>query len=266
MNTALYARGRVCTGALLNAALIRERRLELGLSERRLAALMGPSVSQTIIRSLEAGTNHGDLTLGDLNRLADLLSLNLADLLTTPEEQKASSAGDAAGPESLTDLLDCAVPKVSAVLFEIGRLTPLGAVSSTTGLTLDELAVVLDGLDTRLAPVGLGVHRLGHEVKIARRHDVGSRDMLEAAWREHLGRMGPIITQVRLLRRAARGQVPKTLGNADRVAAGQLVNAGILDRAPSGGVTLSADAAYSLLLPTEHSESVNLVNGLQEAS
>lgn len=52
-----------------NGDLLRARRLELGLSERRLAALLGALFSVTILRSLEAGTNDDELTLAALRRL-----------------------------------------------------------------------------------------------------------------------------------------------------------------------------------------------------
>lgn len=232
-------------GMLVNGALIRERRLELGLSERRVAALMGPSFSQTVVRGVETGTNHSDLTIGELVRLADLLSLPVADLLTT-------TAGDDApqqvGAETLAEFLDRVVPQVSVVLFELGRLVPVESLAETLGLPLADVEAALHELDARLAGVGLCVHRLGNDAKIARRHDAPARGVLKKAWREQAGRTGLNLSQVRLLYRAARGEVPKTLRNPEQVAAGQLVNAGILIRTQSGGVTLADDAAFSLQL------------------
>lgn len=42
---------------------------------------MGDGMTQSVSRGLEAGHNHKDLTLGDLRRLADALTVDLTDLL-----------------------------------------------------------------------------------------------------------------------------------------------------------------------------------------
>ena len=73
-------------------------------------------------------------------------------------------------------------------------------------------------------------------------------DCLRRAWRAHLGRRGLDAGQVRFLRQATTGRRVKVMSNPQRVTAGALVNAGLLERTPSGGVEMSGDVRYSLLL------------------
>lgn len=226
---------------LLNTDLIRDRRLELGLSERKLAAVTG--LGQAVIRGLEAGTNHKDLTLGDLHRLADALALDAQHLLAATSATEA-----AAGPATRDAHLDQHVTQVGALLFDVDRLIPVESLALTTGLTLDQTHEVLAELDRRLRAVGLLLHRLNNAVKIWRTSDAVSRETLQATWRAHLARRGLDIGQVTLLQQVRRGRRSKTLTNDQQVTAAQLVNAGILDRTSAGGVDLSADVRYSLLL------------------
>lgn len=226
---------------LLNTDLIRDRRLELGLSERKLAAVTG--LGQAVIRGLEAGTNHKDLTLGDLHRLADALALDAQHLLAATSATEA-----AAGPATRDAHLDQHVTQVGALLFDVDRLIPVESLALTTGLTLDQTHEVLAELDRRLRAVGLLLHRLNNAVKIWRTSDAVSRETLQATWRAHLARRGLDIGQVTLLQQVRRGRRTKTLTNDQQVTAAQLVNAGILDRTSAGGVDLSADVRYSLLL------------------
>ena len=224
---------------LLNGALVRARRLELGLSERRMAAMLGPGFSQTVVRNLEDGTNHADL-----GRVCDLLGLHLTDVLRS----KDYIAQTPLGPRTRTDHLDGVVPRLSAALHELGMLVPVESLAATLDLTLDQVAAAIDVLDSRLEPAGRRVHRLKGAVKVVRRHDATTAAELRAHWRGQLARRGLDVAQVHLLRRAALGQVQKRLRNNERVKAGELVNAGLLQRTKSGGVALTSDVTYSLQL------------------
>lgn len=70
---------------MIEGARIRRLRIERGLSQRKLADLVGTSY-QTI-RRLEAGADASDQPLRVITRLADALHVDVADLLTgeTPE-------------------------------------------------------------------------------------------------------------------------------------------------------------------------------------
>lgn len=226
----------------LDAAFIRARRLELGLSERRMAALLGSSMSQSVVRALEAGKNHAELTLSDIARICAVLGLQLDDVLTTGR----TTAAPVHGPSTKAQHLDDVTSRLGAALFEIGTLVPIESLAATLDLTLDQVDAALDELHARLQPAGLCVHRLQGGAKVARRHDAVHADELRQHWRGQFARRGLDAGQVRLLRRAALGKVPKTLRNNERVTAGELVNAGLLSRTQSGGVTLTEDVRYSL--------------------
>lgn len=232
------------------AARVRERRLELGLSERKVAALTG--LSQSVVRGLEAGITGKDLQLGELNRVADALHMALTELLDAgapcDRTSEAQHEGTPAGPPTRSEFHERYVPQAGALLHEVDRLIPVEAVALALGPNLDDTHGVLDSLHRCLHAAGLGVHRLNNSVRIRRTHGASSAGQLERSWRMHLGRRGLDIGQVRLLHQTHVGRRQKTLTNDQQVTASELVNAGILTRTPSGGVGLSDDARYSLLL------------------
>ena len=229
---------------LLDSDLIRARRLELGLSERTVAKHLGVGASQSVLRGLEAGTNHKDLALGDLKRLADVLGLQLHQLLAPPAEK----APVFAGPPTREGWLGLAVAQVGALLYDVDHLIPIEALASSTGYTLEQIDDVIDELETHLRQVGLMVHRLGNSVKIWRTIDAVSRSTLQPTWRQHVARCGLDIGQVFLLHQTYTGRRSKTLTNDQKVTTNQLVNAGILTRTASGGAELTPDVRFSLLL------------------
>lgn len=229
---------------LVDGDLVRARRLELGLSERRLTAQIGVGFSQTVLRGIEAGTNHADLTLGELQRLAALLSLPLGQLLTAPTATEPAPVP--AVPSTAAEHRDRAVKLVSALLIEINRTIPEQTLAKLAEVSLSELDAVLGELDSRLRAAGLRVHRV-HAGAFIRSVD-GSldRDTALVAWRRHLGRNSLNIGQAKLLHKVTRGAGLKNLGNDERVRGAALVNAGILTRTGSGGFALTEDAAFSL--------------------
>lgn len=167
--------------ARLDAAAIRARRLEVGISERKLAALTG--LGQAVIRGIEPGIS-GDLTLRDLDRVAHALSMDTLDLLATD----APAGPPVAGPATLVEHLDHYVGIVGALLYDIDRLIPVESLALTIGLSLEETHRVIGELDRRARTVGLLVHRLGNSVKLARPQGAVPHDFLRSAWRAHLGR------------------------------------------------------------------------------
>lgn len=66
----------------LAAERIRRHRLELGLPEREVAAHW--DVSTAFVRRVEARRVDSDLTLGQLNKLASILALDVDDPLESP--------------------------------------------------------------------------------------------------------------------------------------------------------------------------------------
>jgi transcriptional regulator with XRE-family HTH domain len=228
----------------LNTALIRARRLELGLSERKFASLTG--LGQAVVRGIESGSTHKDLTLGDLDRVAATLSVSLTTLLE--EEVPQLTPEQVAGPLTEQEFRSHCMAMVGALLFDVGRLVPVESLARTVDLSLGETHRVLTELDALLRPAGLLVHRLGNSVKLWRTSDAVPHEMLQRTWRSQLARRGLDAGQARLLHQTLSGRRDKTLTNDQQVTAAELVNAGLLERTRSGGVELSDDVRYSLLL------------------
>lgn len=222
---------------LLNSARVRTRRLELGLSERELSGVTG--LGQAVIRGVEAGTNHKDLTLGELTRLAAALTVDVAQLLTVAEPT-TTAAKETQNGEHLA--------RVCALLHDVNRLIPVESLATTTGHTLEQTHAVLAVLDAQLRTIGLRVHTLGNTVRVCSDVDAVDAETLRRTWRAHLGRRGLDIGQVHTLHQVRAGRRSKTLTNDQQVTVNQLTNAGLLTRTTSGGAELSADVRYSLLL------------------
>lgn len=67
--------------------------------------------------------------------------------------------------------------------------------------------------------------------------------------RQQVARNGLNISQALMMFRVTVGQkLTKTLGNAEQVTKGTLINAGLLEHNASGGLRATADVRFSLLL------------------
>lgn len=225
---------------MLDHALIRRRRTELGLSQRSLASQIGTTGSW--IRNLEAGGNIRDLSVVQLARLADALALDLHEILsgtTQPDARRAAGrdpAGDAAA--------------VGALLHAAGVLTPTAALTDALGWTYERLDAALGDLDQRLRDCGMRVHRLHNRVSIERDNTSVDAEVLETSMRQHLARDNINATEARILHRIVSGQgLPRDPSNADSVALAVLINAGLVEaRDPGGTWDLKADVRIGLLL------------------
>lgn len=222
---------------------VRTRRLELGLSERDVAAHWG--VSTAVVRNVESGLVASDLSLGQLAKLAAILGLDLLELLEggTEAEQDATpneGAGDAA--------------VLGSLLADTRVLVPIEALAEALGWDLDRTRLALDDLEARLRVTGLRVHRLHHDVRIARIVTTVDPKTLEGFWRIHLARRSITAAQARLLRLVCDGAVD--LGNTKdthKVRLPELRNAGLIEAADAQAGTAAAwepteAVRYSLLL------------------
>lgn len=226
---------------MLDVDLIRRRRAELGLSQRALGAQLNATAS--LVRSLEAGTNHAELTVAQINRLATALEVELPSLF-------APSSPTPAGPDTAAD-----AATVGSILHATGVLTPVAALAEVLDWPHDRLRVALEGLAAALRTAGLRLHRLQNRVGITRAAEPADRDVLQAAVRRHFSRDNLNATEARLLARFITGAgAPREPSNAEAVALGVLVNAGLLvadpDPAPTRGTTwlLAPDVRDALLL------------------
>ena len=242
--------------ALIDGDLARTRRLELHLSERKLAEMLGANFSQSVLRGLEAGTNHHDLTLGELRRLAALLDLPMGRLLAPAAATATIAATTApataaprdvpAGPATWSAHLDAAVTATAAILIDLDRAFPVQAIADLLGHTLEETDTILDELDRRLAPAGLRVRQVHRLVSIRATEPGLTMSQRRNIWRRTLARRSLDSSQARILQRAQSGDLTKTASEDVRVRGSALVNAGILRRTPAGGFELTDEVTYSL--------------------
>lgn len=226
----------------INHARIRAKRLEQGISERRVCRHMGPGFTTSVLRALEDGTNHEHLSVGELNRLADYLGLALRDLVELPQPETPRLQG----PPRHDDWLNNAVAHVSALLHETKLAVPLDVLATVAGITLDEVDAVLHELNLRLQPVGVNVRVLRGEAFLRPTRQL---DAMETArvWRERHARHGINLSQARLLHSLTHDTVPATLSNDQRVNLQALVRAGIAQPCDRGH-QVAPDVAYSLLM------------------
>jgi transcriptional regulator with XRE-family HTH domain len=224
------------TQPLLDADLIRRRRMALGLSERDLAKRLG--VTGFTVNALERAANHDDLPAGMIGALAEALALTPNELFNTPTgTQRPEVTVDAAA--------------VGGLLAGDGRLVPTAALAEVLGWTGERVTAALDGLAVRLPEVGQRLHRLGNDVSIVAA--VAPADRLEGLSRRVMAARGLTTHQAQLLYRAWCGQLTPTMpSNPDRVTLGVLTNAGLLtvpDRVTRGELPqLTDDVRFSLAL------------------
>jgi len=221
---------------LLNMQLIRDRRVELRLSVRDIAKQLGVSI--TTVANLETGRAHGEQPLSLLFRLAEVLAMDVTDLLASPRPDEAAGADD--------DL----VAKVSSVLFELRHLTSPEILATALNVTTGDVEAAVTVLDRRVAKFGLRVHRLRGDVGIVRSQATPTRDELHAAWQQDFARRSMTLSQARMLYRVWLGGFEqKQLSNPERVTLGQLINAGLVETPVEIGantVVLTADVRASL--------------------
>lgn len=232
--------------ALVDGALVRARRLELNLSERKFSEMLGANFSQSVLRGLEAGTNHPDLTLGELVRVAKLLDLPLGRALGPAAHQTTDEPPDPLGPGTHAEHIDAAVASVAAVLIEAEVAFPVQALAALRGYTLEETDEALRELDRRLAPAGLRVRRVHDKASIRATEPGLPGSKRSDVVRKRLTRRSLDTGEARVLARAAAGELHKVSNEDVRVRGSSLVNAGILRRTSAGGFELTDDAAYSL--------------------
>lgn len=224
---------------------IRLRRLELALSERDVASHWG--VSTAVVRSVEAGRVDTELTLGQLAKLADILGLDLHELLDTGAAPASDEAG---GDASSAD----DVAKVGALLADVRVLVPIDGLAEALGWDLERTHRALEALDETLRPAGLRVHRLHHDVRLARTVTVTTDTELEGLWRRHFAVRSLNPAQANLLRQIRDGKA-RLAGTKDteKVRLPELRNAGLIrPAAAAAGTTarweLTEDVRFGLLL------------------
>lgn len=237
-------------GPLLDVAEVRRLRLQAGLSTRCLGRLTG--VSATTIRGIEDGSNHEQLPLLLVARLADALDVTPQELFARPPIEPALAGGDDRVVEAA---LQCRSGVTSAY-----------DLATCLGWTLDKVVRALDVLDRRLDGTGTRLHRNSWQQRAIR----PSTELLSDDQQRALHRLGPShrgLTQssARLLLAAARGELDdrwlKTASNSERVALQSLLKQRlVLTVTGKTQLVLSPDAVFGLDLdrnqPPRHGDLV----------
>lgn len=212
---------------ILDVDLVRRRRRDLGISRRQLAKHLGVTVM--VVVSIEAGRNHHTLTLGMVGRLAQVLAVQLTDLVRRPDSTADSGPSQDEGGEN--DL----VAQLGALLLETSVLTPVEALADALGTRLPAVWEALGLLDRQLWPAGLMIHRLNGDVAI-RKQATTDRAAMRRLLRAHQARRGLSLTEARVLRRVMDRDLDEgKLSNPDQVALERLRKSGLVtdDRYPA---------------------------------
>jgi transcriptional regulator with XRE-family HTH domain len=128
----------------LDCEFIRTRRQQLGLTESALGELTGTST--TTISGLQRGTNHENLRLRFLSRLAAALGVLPSDLFRTTN----------AVPGQAPMLDDV---RLEALLYAHHRIAHRASVARALGMTMDQLTDAEEHLAARLAGSGVWLQR-----------------------------------------------------------------------------------------------------------
>lgn len=242
---------------LLDADLIRRRRIELRMTERQLGRLVGKSGQ--LVRRIEAGLSHEGITVRTAHRIADALGLSLGTLFVsgpsgTPMTPPAEDSDRDDRTESPVDE-ERDVARLGALLAEVGERASKELIAETLTLSARRLEIVLTDLDSRLRPLGLALEITGAGVAIvAERGRLASLDVQHA---RQTGRaQQPLGAQeAKMLMRVLRGDICAT-ATLDRPAGmimAKLFKAGAIDL-PAGQWTganpprLTPEARYGLML------------------
>ena len=228
---------------ILDKALIRRRRAELGLSARAIGAALG--VSGSVVVRMESGQNHPDLTLGVVAQLAELLGVNVADLfLASNNRERAGDVGD-----------DARV--LGSLLFTAEGATPVAALRDSQGWTHERTKAALSELGERLTHAGLSLSTVAYRTRIVRDVTAANDDEIASLTRAHIIRDGLNLTEASMLARLARGDAPREPSNPETVAIGTLQNAKLIVQGerptPTAEVplVLSEVVRFSLLIDEE---------------
>lgn len=231
------------SGALINTRLIAERRKALNMSMRALNH--AAAVGHRAIHAEDPGAHtHASMTLGELSRVAAVLGLKSADLLTAPDH--------AAEHEPAED----AAILVAALMDEVQiNLVSSDDIARALGWSLERVQDAVCDAAARLPAIGLDIHvgaKGGLRVHVA--HGVLTDDAQQRLARAKTVRRHLHPNAARMLREIACGRgnargimVP---GNPQRVVLQGLRKRGLIQDTPSR-IELTAAAAYSLMLTDE---------------
>lgn len=218
---------------MLNSELIRQRRGDLNMSNREVARQL--RVTAAVIKRLEEGSNHEWIALGEVARLASILSIEFGDMFS-PELVEAPDVRNTAADRAA---------ELGALLYEMGKLVPRSALCQALECSPDELDDALTELAAVLAPAGMTIHSSKDSVSIEAVADINP-DHVESLIRSQLSSRGLTITDANILAEIAEGMhAQRKLSNHENRALQRLRKAGIVE---GDRQELTVAARESLLL------------------
>lgn len=180
---------------LLDAALIRHRRLSLGITEREIARQLG--VTAVVVHGLERSLNHADLPAGLVVALARALALDIDALFQQAVRSPEARPGEMRAGRGLDENPSQAAAAVGALLHAAGRGVPVSVLAETTGWPLERVTDALDALAAMLPSVGLRLHRFGEDqVRITAA--ASAPDTLQGLLRSSTARTGMNLRQAQM--------------------------------------------------------------------
>lgn len=227
----------------LNSELVRERRRDLGYSQRMLTRAV--ATVDGLGRRIEQSEDHDDFTLGELGRLADLLKLHPFDLLVLPDEPHRECS-DAQ-----------LVPRLGSLLAKAELPIPTGVLATALGATADSITTALSALDKKLRSVGLRVALCeGSAQLVSADCDGVDTATFRTLVRRAKSRSHLSPAEAKLLYGVMMGRVTAkqaSISNNGRVSLRKLVKAGMIELpvVDTDPLRLTADVAESLLLVGE---------------
>lgn len=232
----------------LNSDRIRARRIEIGLTQRALARRMG--AGNALVHHIERDGNHGELTLTEIDRLAEALRVDPVSLFVADPSVAEIDDGDT--PPATAAASTSAI--IGGVLLRAQKPVPLSALTEALGLRREDVDSALADLDRRVKPCGLQLHIHEDCVRLIA-SDVATvtPGTLKALQRRVLSRRTIDRPQAEILYRTLLGNATAkriSATNNGNVALRSLVNAGLIDEPQNDTdvLQLSADVRESLLL------------------
>ncbi|GEM_PF-5612192 len=229
----------------LDSEAIRARRTELGLSQRDLARRVG--AGDTLAFHIETDGDRPEITLREIDRLADALAVDPITLLVSGEPQTAVQGSTNRSEPSST------IARLGSLLQRADTAVPLSVLGEVLGVDRESLTATLVVLDEQLQSVGLRVHLHEDCAQIVSSGIDGiAPDKMKDLRREASARRSIDKHQASLLYRVMLGKLTakKVASNNDRVRFRQLVNAGLIEEPTTDSVKLDLCEAVktSLLL------------------